>query len=354
MAERRPAYGECISSVGNGIRWRHHLQAALCCGFLLSLATSVHAQLVPYRITHVEGSVTNGGSYYLDGTTSISGAAFDTRANALAISEAMAEADIGRLATAARGDSFVIRTPMGSAEGSGAFVESVSRWGDQVTITSPSRQPGSPGKFKGFLSVDGTLSNSGSPYFSIANIAQSISIAQTNISILGTGIDINASWNACKDHPQGGAAFGNIACAGSFNNTPNGDIYNYNNLGSLVDAEVRFVFGEPVEIHYFLVVVLRSGAGTFSSVETLNPTAKGLASVDLSQTLLWGGITEVVDDSDLRVDDFSLTSLSGFDYVKGYGQPVPGPLPWLGAGAAYRFSRKLRTRLHSSKHRSQP
>lgn len=36
-------------------------------------------------------------------------------------------------------------------------------------------------------------------------------------------------------------------------------------------------------------------------------------------------------------------------YVNGYLQEVPGPLPLLGAGTAFGFSRKLRRRLHAAR-----
>jgi hypothetical protein len=69
--------------------------------------------------------------------------------------------------------------------------------------------------------------------------------------------------------------------------------------------------------------------------------------------MVWGGITRVVDDSGQVVTDYSLSSLSGFDYTKPAQKPsqpsVPGPLPLLGVSVAFGYSRKLRNRIRSSK-----
>jgi hypothetical protein len=80
--------------------------------------------------------------------------------------------------------------------------------------------------------------------------------------------------------------------------------------------------GERNSIGYRLVL---SGGATSDQTRT-DSAGGGAVSADVSNSLRWGGIESVTDEFGNPIDDWTVTSESGFDFSKPFGVPEPSSL----------------------------
>lgn len=102
------------------------------------------------------------------------------------------------------------------------------------------------------------------------------------------------------------------------------------------DFEFFFVYGQPIDIENYL------GTGFFT--ENLGETG-GIfdASVDLGNSVYWGGISAVRDESGDLVSSYGYDSDSGYDY-RVNAAPVPEPASFAAVGLGLAFlARRRRT-----------
>jgi hypothetical protein len=81
--------------------------------------------------------------------------------------------------------------------------------------------------------------------------------------------------------------------------------------------------------------------GTCTTINTTNTGSSG----PLTNLLGTPGLTIWVEDTYVTTGSGRITGITNTFTTKSNGTGVPGPLPLLGAGAAFGFSRKLRNRM---------
>ena len=102
-----------------------------------------------------------------------------------------------------------------------------------------------------------------------------------------------------------------------------------------------------------------NGIGTYSvsvtkSVYDSDAMTNLLGSITFTQTQSGSSKTPELDlpliyNHLYIVDSYAVTGVAGIDKITNTFQQVPGPLPILGAGAAFGFSRKLRSRIKAGR-----
>jgi len=103
-----------------------------------------------------------------------------------------------------------------------------------------------------------------------------------------------------------------------------------------------------------------NGIGTYSvsvtkSVYDSNAMTNLLGSITFTQTQSGASKTPelILPDNTYNhlyiVDSYAVTGVAGIDKITNTFEQVPGPLPILGAGAAFGFSRKLRSRIKAGR-----
>jgi hypothetical protein len=144
-------------------------------------------------------------------------------------------------------------------------------WTDRVTITAPGVTNGSVGSIVFRVRVEGSVASSGN--------GQACAIVS-----FGLGSQVtNCSFS-------GGAASGD-------------------GFGYFDSSPFTFLYGSPFDVSF----EANADAGGFASVV-------GSARTDLSNTLTYEGVVEVLDASQQPVTTFAIASASGFDYA------VPEPI----------------------------
>jgi len=86
---------------------------------------------------------------------------------------------------------------------------------------------------------------------------------------------------------------------------------------------VPFIFGQPIAIALTLNV-------DASADSVSDSTESGLASAaaQFFNTFKWDGITSVTDSTGANVSNYTVTSVSGFNYELPAPEPVPEPATW--------------------------
>jgi hypothetical protein len=107
--------------------------------------------------------------------------------------------------------------------------------------------------------------------------------------------------------------------------------YSFDSNGTITDGTanfgaqpftIPFVFGVPLDVALSGVVEARAGA--LSTIPGVAATLDSFASLDLGNTIAWGGILDLRDANGAPVTNFSATSAdTGFDYAQAYAVPEP-------------------------------
>ncbi|MCC5830321.1 MAG: PEP-CTERM sorting domain-containing protein [Phycisphaeraceae bacterium] len=207
-------------------------------------------------------------------------------------------------------------------EGGGPFADEVyraqgsasGRYVDTVTISSPGLT-GQLGTLTAIVNVSGALAMSG-------NTTASATWNFTK-SIFGLG----PTWSP--------AFFEQINGFRSRSRQSDGSILEFseNPSGGALIVEAAFVFGEPFQVRGQLNVVASAGQ---SSTTYGSAASSGL----FGNTVKWPGFDEVLGPDGLPVDDFSVTSDSGFDWSGPTLVPEPGSVALLGLGGLILLTRR--------------
>jgi len=127
--------------------------------------------------------------------------------------------------------------------------------------------------------------------------------------------------------------FGNAGVAGykygrtsvSSPNPNSGTTRETSNIPAVFDLTIPFTFGSDKLILYRTSVFALATTGSLGA-QSAGATAASFA--DYGQTLQWGGISGIFTAQGVQVDDFTLQSRSGFDYLTAPVAAIPEPSTW--------------------------
>lgn len=219
------------------------------------------------------------------------------------------------------------------SQGAWASAETWARWSDQVTISDPARA-GQPGTAMAMLDLSGLVGANSSPFANVRNPDGSFlyqdSSGYARVTVSGNGLNwTTQTWDdACAAVGWGGW----LACSAALANDPTGrGTYQAGSIGVL-PVVVDFVFGRPFALSYTLTA--SAGGTAATSYYRMSASGGGAGNADMSHTLLWGGISGVFDQSGANVNDFGLSSASGFDYRVAAVVPEPASVALMLSGLA--------------------
>jgi hypothetical protein len=309
------------------------LRSVLCdrvlfCGYLLALASPVQAALIAnssvlYDEGLGDGRVAIFGAPANNGGTSTAGYTSGIVAGLAA--SGSASASYGALH--ANGFSAAVNPGQGLTAQTrglgGAF------WSDQLTFSSATST--GPAYARGIFSLSGGLSSL-SDVGTIANSGIAARIQANGSDVFSTSGQVVS---------QGGTIVSNDVTRGQ---AVNGafQIDPASNLTGSFLFDIPFQFGTPFEMAASLDAFTQALSGVAGNVSS--------AHSDFGSTGLWGGISEVHLADGTVLSGYSLSSISGFDWLRGFASdPVAVPAPgtaWLfGAGllALVRVARRRKT-----------
>jgi hypothetical protein len=179
---------------------------------------------------------------------------------------------------------------------------------DQVTLSVPGHDPGELFTVHANLQLDGAMSWNFSANLHDGKCAAVTVPADSEnyyatLNVLGTGVPVPPSsqqghwgfWHGQRSFTQGEVVYTDI------------------DPPQTIEWKQPVYEGEPTSLFMELAGSV-SGGATVAGCDS-NLEAAGLAyALTFSQTLLWGGITSITDALGNPVADYTLTSLSGFDY----------------------------------------
>ena len=180
----------------------------------------------------------------------------------------------------------------------GGFQGSASAsWADAFAINAAGHGPSETGTFSGSIDVSGEL---------LTEFAGRV-YADTQVYAI---VDI---------FPGTGDNGGRTVVSGSARNLIGYDIpgtHTGSEIFTLVFTGVPFTFGRLIDVSMGLAVL--------ADINAIDAGATGRATADYGHTMRWYGITEVLDSSGGRIDNYSAVSPdSGFNFA-----PVPEPGSW--------------------------
>ena len=183
-------------------------------------------------------------------------------------------------------------------------------WSDYLTVDAGNSLLNQPGFITADINVSGM--------FSVGGVGETLDASEYRLYtwISGTGMVFD---NIC------GSAYC-ITQRADTGHLLNGPLVDINTIPSVISLNIPVIFGREVTLDYSLDLysltnALTGSGGSGSSVSSV---------ADYSHSLMWGGITGVFDSTGNRVDIFSTTSASGFDYTRAFTPTVPVPAAvWL-------------------------
>jgi len=285
---------------------------------LYGVLTDVHnANGGPGQSSQASSYISNGGPVYSSVAPfpSVGTQSGQATANASA-----AEGMLRVFASAAAGAPGMVQNSVQSQATSRAS------WSDGLTITASPPLYGQAGFITANLFVSGSLGGNIGP-----NGRRDQSSVDVTARIIGTGMPPGdfSSLPPILSGACGGWAYCDRQYSGFLGPTAGYGTVSYDGIPSLIEVLIPIFFGREGTLTYTLDAVVDPRAATF--MEGLGTSADGL--VDYSSTLLWGGITGVFDAFGNPIFDFTVTSVSGFDYLMrpNPGVPEPGTLLLLGS-----------------------
>ena len=223
---------------------------------------------------------------------------------------------------------------------SGATVD--DRWMDQVTLSVPGHDPGELFTIHANLQLDGTTAWNFNANLHDGTCGGMVVPADSEnyyatLNVLGTGVPLPPSsqqghwgfWRGQRSFTQGEVVITNI------------------DPPQTIGWEQPVYEGQVTNMFMELAGSV-SGGATVAGCDS-NLESAGLAyALTFSHTLLWGGITSITDSLGNPVSDYTLTSLSGFDYrhaATDVTPPPPGSAPEPGTGALLLLAAAIATRM---------
>jgi hypothetical protein len=198
-------------------------------------------------------------------------------------------------------------------------------WKDVVVFSTPRLAFTDTVRVHSFLSLDGEL---------IGNVS---SEAKGSVQLLLTDI---SSFPALPPPPNLPAD----QFWGSFHESPSEDIHTSEEIPGAIRMVNVFRNGVGADLGYQMILSgrARSDADAFSSFQGQAGSAIIVANV--SGSLHWGGIEKVTDEFGNLIDDWTITSESGFDYSKPFGVPEPSSMLLLATALCARLALSWRRR----------
>ena len=240
----------------------------------------------PGGIAQVDGTTNAGGIVGFLGSLPVAQHA-DSAAFAAATEGLLRASAVSSVSTAEFFDNSISATASARAN-----------WTDLLTITAAGKT--GSGTLFATVRLDGIIDLHLGPQRPLLdNPAVDVSV-----QVLGTGLGVGPS---C-----GGWSF----CARIVNRPPLPGT-THNTLVPTMNATIPFTFGAPISLGYTLDLVSVSIASTFPSGG--GTSASG--TLDFTSSMVWGGITSVVDATGTAVTAYSAVAASGFDYVRAVPEP---------------------------------
>lgn len=234
-----------------------------------------------------------------------------------------------------------------ASAGSGATVD--DRWMDQVTLNVPGHDPGELFTVHANLQLDGAMSWNFNANLHDGRCGGVVVPADSEnyyatLNVLGTGVPVPPSsqqghwgfWRGQRSFTQG-------------------EVINTN-----IDPPQTIGWEQPVYegqvTNLFMELAGSVSGGATAAGCDSNLESAGLAyALTFSHTLLWGGIASITDSLGNPVTDYTLTSLSGFDYrypATEVSNPPPGAVPEPGTAALLLLAAAIATRMDRRRRRS--
>ncbi len=200
-----------------------------------------------------------------------------------------------------------------SSETSGLLISSTNaeadatvdtQWDDISTIDVPTIADGTMVKVDAALELKGSYAAGAS-----GSVVANQHFASWSVAVKLTGLGL-------LDHNN---ATGTTLLAGG-----TGDIIQSLNT-QIVDMVIPISYMVPVgEADYIGEELTTFGGASVTTYASAPGTVSSFFSAQFSDTLSWGGITDVIDpDTGLPITDWTVSSQSGFDY----SQPAPDDVP---------------------------
>jgi hypothetical protein len=228
-----------------------------------------------------------------------------TAGDSSATAHAVANATIGKIGVGVLGAA--VGSQGGTADASATNIS--ASWSTTMVFKSPSKPLGAAMKVYASLLLDGDLS---------ANATGKGSAADT-LKIF----DIS-TFPGLPPAPYANNGWGNRIVAPSSN--PPLDILE--EIPGGIRIRQAWHNGDTDSIGYRLVLTGGASSDQFKN----NNAGGGVFSADVSNSLRWGGIEKVTDEFDNPIDDWTVTSESGFDFSKPFGVPEPASVLLLLSG----------------------
>lgn len=190
----------------------------------------------------------------------------------------------------------------------------VASWGDGVIINKAGLT-GSKGYLSATLILDGDLFVQ-----AFGQNASNLERAFATVSVTGEGLTTVSGYV-----PAGGCLSGSAYCAYAFAGAS--DIYGAPGNGTYkfgsgtLSVYIPFTFGQEFYLSYTMKAEAKAQAISWDGTSVAG-AATGMAA--FAHTLAWGGIDSIVYGGN-QVEDFTLTSGSGFDYRLSAAAAVPEP-----------------------------
>ena len=234
--------------------------------------------------------------------------------------------DIHGTANAQAGSSDFFSDVYSASASSSANVD--EKWMDQVTVSAPGHAQGEPFILHASLQLDGaasfnfnaSLHDGKCGAVSVPNDSESYF---GTMDVRGTGVPLPPSnqqnhwgfWRGQRSFTQGEIVSANF------------------DPPQTIEWQQPVYQGQVTNLVIELAGSLSANAGVQGCASNLE--AAGITdALTFSHTLLWGGITSITDGLGDPVTDYTLTSLSGFDYRNAATEVTPsGSVPEPGTGA---------------------
>lgn len=280
---------------------------------LLLTSAALFAVTGAQAATSATGSCGKGVGGSLDDLPSFvvecpSGLWTDPRPGTTSTASWSASAAIGQLRATA---SVAVNTlpPLGQSVplALGVSANAVARQTDELLFSAPGVAAGTPAKMSFGMHIDGVL-------------------GAFNLSTSGNAAS-RASWNFRADAYANRRSLGAVSAGSEVTN-----FYDWGLAGEpAVDAQYSFelpvVLGQTVLLDLFVQAAASASAwrtGSPGSAAYLVPTQSSAVS-NFGSTATWQGITALKLNDGTPLQDWTISSASGFDYTR----PVPEPGGWL-------------------------
>jgi hypothetical protein len=232
------------------------------------------------------------------------------------LEKASAAAGVGNLHGVVSGGASAV-TGLHSEGSCNAIASAEASWNDSVTISAPDQADGASITLHASLSFHGTFT---------ANAAANPPQLQPVQPCTSDGICFHQSMSGAGAQVaiSGAAGFSGVSVRGLEQADGTG-IDNRVELPDTIPFDIVTHVGSTIDVRVDLTV---SGDVSAKGGELIGDSSSGFFEANFGETLFWGGISSVTDDSGAPIANWSIASDSGFDYSKPFVE-VPEPSVFL-------------------------